>query len=355
MGKRSEEFSISLKQQAYKKLQSMCVFGISKKEYKEQHPEDPNPFEGKIFSYNAYNTYWKHIRYFINYVEDKNQQNVDNPNYKKCTTLKSARKYIAEFLEQREVQGLSAWTVQTEAKAINKLYGITPKDFYYYTPPKRVREEIKRSRGPKANDAFFNEANNEELVNFVCGVGPRRAELYKIKPENLYTYKQLETLLEKTKAKQSSVEDKKESKKKINAIKDALAFKDKDYFVYLKGKGGRIRYSPIIGPHKKDILDRFSQTTKGKRLWEYVPKNADIHSYRAKYATSIYREYARDIEEIPFDKVNKGTNRQYQSEVYTCRKDESGKKLDKAAMKLCTKALGHNRIQIVAENYIRGI
>ena len=33
----------------------------------------------------------------------------------------------------------------------------------------------------------------------------------------------------------------------------------------------------------------------------------------------------------------------------------TGKKLDKAAMLLASKALGHNRIEVVAINYIRGL
>ena len=33
----------------------------------------------------------------------------------------------------------------------------------------------------------------------------------------------------------------------------------------------------------------------------------------------------------------------------------AGKKLDKAAMLVCSKALGHNRISVVADNYIRGL
>ena len=56
-----------------------------------------------------------------------------------------------------------------------------------------------------------------------------------------------------------------------------------------------------------------------------------------------------------YDRVNKGTGRKFQSDVYTCRKDESGKKLDKKAMLICSKALGHNRIEVVANNYIRGL
>lgn len=71
--------------------------------------------------------------------------------------------------------------------------------------------------------------------------------------------------------------------------------------------------------------------------------------------TAIYKARARAIEDIPYDRVNRGTGRRYQSEVYTCRKDEAGKKLDKAAMLICSKALGHNRISVVADNYIRGL
>lgn len=65
--------------------------------------------------------------------------------------------------------------------------------------------------------------------------------------------------------------------------------------------------------------------------------------------------YARPIESIPYDAINKGTGRAYQSGVYVCRKDEVGKKLDKQAMAIVSKALGHNRLEIVANNYIRGL
>ena len=54
-------------------------------------------------------------------------------------------------------------------------------------------------------------------------------------------------------------------------------------------------------------------------------------------------------------RINKGTGHRYQSQVYTCRKDESGRKLDKAAMLVCSKALGHNRLEVVANNYIRDL
>ena len=41
--------------------------------------------------------------YFIQYIKEHHPE---------CTTLKSARKYVNEWLQARADQGLSAWTVQ---------------------------------------------------------------------------------------------------------------------------------------------------------------------------------------------------------------------------------------------------
>ena len=136
---------------------------------------------------------------------------------------------------------------------------------------------------------------------------------------------------------------------------DALMFDGIEYFVHVKEKGGRERIAPIVGPNEDEIVQRFKDTLPDRRVWDYVNSNADIHGYRADYARLIYKKYARKISEIPYDAVNKGTGKRYQSGVYTCRKDERGRKLDRHAMLLCSKALGHNRLEVVANNYIRGL
>ena len=89
----------------------------------------------------------------------------------------------------------------------------------------------------------------------------------------------------------------------------------------------------------------------------HIEKMAGDAGFTVDYFTEghLPQARARAIEDIPYDRVNRGTGRRYQSEVYTCRKDEAGKKLDKAAMLICSKALGHNRISVVADNYIRGL
>lgn len=64
--------------------------------------------------------------------------------------------------------------------------------------------------------------------------------------------------------------------------------------------------------------------------------------------------YARKIEDIPYDKINRGTGKKYQSDVYICRSDEKGRKLDRTALLKCSRALGHNRTDVVARNYLYG-
>lgn len=340
MGRKNKSYYKDLHQQAYDRLNGMQAFGESKKEAVANGTD-----RGKIFSFNTYQTYWKHTKYFLKYIKETHPE---------CTTLKSAKKYVNEWLQLRTDQGLSAWTIQTEAKALSKLYGIQPDDEGYFKPPKRNREDIKRSRGDRVRDRHFSEENNDELVKFCKGTGLRRSELMELRGKDLVTRAQIEDEIARLNAlpagERSAAAD-----KRLEMLQDTRLF-DEEYFTHVRnGKGGRERLSPIIGQFAGQIIGRIRETPAEEKVWQYVNTNADIHGYRAEYATAIYKTHARPIQDIPYDRVHRGTGRRYQSEVYTCRKDEAGKKLDKAAMLVCSKALGHNRISVVADNYIRGL
>ena len=340
MGRRNKAYSKDLHQQAYDRLTGMQAFGESKKEAVANGTE-----KEKIFSFNTYKSYWKHTKYFIKYIKE---------NHPECTTLKSAKKYVNEWLQTRVDQGLSAWTVQLEAKAMGKLYGISPDDENYFKPPKRNREDIKRSRGDRVRDKHFSKTNNDELIKFCKGTGLRRAELGELRGKDLVTREQIEAEIAQLESRPAA-ELTPADTKRLEMLQDTRLFEG-DYFTHVRnGKGGRERMSPIIGPNTEQIVERIKSTPAEEKVWQHIHQSADIHGYRAEYATIIYKAKARAIEEIPYERVNRGTGRKYQSEVYTCRKDEAGRKLDKAAMLVCSKALGHNRIEVVANNYIRGL
>ena len=245
MGRRNKAYSKDLHQQAYDRLTGMQAFGESKKEAVANGTE-----KEKIFSFNTYKSYWKHTKYFIKYIKE---------NHPECTTLKSAKKYVNEWLQARMDQGLSAWTVQLEAKAMGKLYGISPDDENYFKPPKRNREDIKRSRGDRVRDKHFSKTNNDELIKFCKGTGLRRAELGELRGKDLVTREEIEAEISKLESRPAA-ELTPADTKRLEMLQDTRLFEG-DYFTHVRnGKGGRERMSPIIGPNTEQIVERIKST-----------------------------------------------------------------------------------------------
>ena len=337
MGRNNKQYSKTLHQQAYDRLVSMQAFGESKRKAKLE-----GSIKNKIFSFSTYQTYSKHIGYFVDYLKKHHPE---------ITTLDKARAFVPEWLKYQESRGLSAWTIQTEAKALGKLFGITPEDDDYYEPPQRHRVDAKRSRGPAKRDIHFSEANNYDFVSFCRCTGLRRSEVEAAHASDLTTKKELVNEIAYLKTQPMNIKN----YNRLTVLEETELF-DVEYYIHVRsGKGGRERYAPIVGEEAQKVVSRIKSIPKDKKIFEYVPSGADIHGYRAEYTTKMYKDNARPIDKIPYDKVNKGTGHKYQSEVYTCRKDEQKKKLDKGAMVKCSKALGHNRPEIVAGSYIRGL
>ena len=344
MGRKNKEYKKDLKEQAYDKFKSMEAYGESKKQAMLD-----GTAKAKIFSYSTMKTYRKHVADFCDWVKKE---------HPKATTLKAAKKYVNEWLHYRSTcvnikgEPLSAWTIQTEAKALGKLYGINKGDPDYFTPPERKRQNIKRSRSSSvARDDHFSEQKNAEFVTFCKATGLRRSEVSKLTGKDLCTKKAIEKRISDLQSRHDITES---DNKQLTMLMDTRLYPDAQFYVYVKrGKGGRQRLVPLCVDQESTnvVVNKMRNTAADAIVWKKVPTNADIHSYRADYATAVYKKYARRIEDIPYDAINRGTGHKYQSQIYVCRKD-CYKKLDRQAMLRASKALGHNRLNVIADNYL---
>lgn len=306
-----------------------------------------------IFSYNTYNEYRRVGNQFCSYLTEL------HPNVKK---IKGARKYVGEWLDYKAASKnnrgdlLSAHTIQTYAKALNKLFDICPTDEDYYVPPTRHREDTKKGRVPVDNNRHFNPEKHPDFVHLCVSLGLRRHELELLERNHLMSRERLDfekTRIEATPDSLKTADD----KKLYTSILDAFEyFPDSRYFVYVfKGKGGRARLAPVFGEYEDEVIQRIKATPQGQRVCTQVFSAANIHGYRAQYAVAIYNEKARPIEEIPYDTDLTGLKQKKQGDVYVCRGCLKGIRLDKRALKCASKALGHNRESVIPTNYIYSV
>lgn len=243
---------------------------------------------GKIYSYSTYKTYLKHICYFVHWCQSQHG----------CRSLDECRPYVSQYMDTR--RDLSPYTLKLEVAAIRKLYG---EDIEIATPDRR-RKDITRSRGTAVRDAHFSEARNAAIVALCRATGLRRSELAAL-----------------------HVWD-------VNLSADG----DGGDVVVRRGKGGKSRIVPIMGTETEIELIRGLVDNATDRVCPRVPDNMDIHSYRREYATRVYTRYARA--DIP------------RSDRYYCRRDKRGIVYDRPAMLVTSQALGHNRINVIAEHYL---
>lgn len=302
----------SLRQQVYRELQSKNGFGRSKHEDKKNGVSNLY-----IYSFNSMKTYMKHCAYFVEWC--KSQDYIKEELNHAPRTLAECEPYAEAFIRARENQGLSAYTVKMEKSALSKLYG---RAFDFETIA-TSRANIKRSRGKAARDKHFSEERHADFVNCCRCVGFRRSEMETAKADDLM---------------------------KVGDM----------YFMQITGKGGKRRAAMLVGT--PDEIERAVDYINKMTGQNKVPNGADVHSYRADYATRIYKRYARPIEEIRGENINyteltgktaKGGETIYKSAVYYCRRDKAGQALDRRAMIMASQSLGHNRESVVGEHYLK--
>lgn len=282
----------SYRKTARLRLQAMLKAGLGSERSKDKAEANTR---NKIYSKATFETYKQQFRHFADWLEKAHPEAV---------TLEDARGFVDEYLRHLIELERSAYSISTAKAAIAKIMGVEATQFVA-TPP-RLRADIKRSRGVAERDKHISDKKEEELARFTSATGLRRKEMTMIEAEDLF-------------------------------FKNGQAYLNID-----KGtKGGKSRVAKIVGKTEEETKDivKWIQSKEG-RLFNKLSSNYDNHYYRATYANRLYNKLKRDIDDIPAQ------------ERYVMRKERAGEVYDKQAMLLVSKALGHNRISVIAQSYL---
>ena len=278
----------SLFHQARMELEAKYAFGQSKHEAKKT---DDNV--NWIYSHSTAKNYLDVSKQFTDWAKENHG----------ARTLAEARAVAPDYLNHRIERGLSAWTIARDGAALGKLFGCSKKAFGVDFPERR-RENLTRSRNTETVRAGrYNPEDHKDIEAFTESTGLRRSEAEKICPSN-------------------------------------ITVKDGSVILNVKGKGGKVRWVEALDPAAVTRVLEAAKDNPDAPIFGNLPSDMDVHSNRAKFAQNLYNLHARDISTLS------------KKEKYLCRGDKLGKVYDRRAMAIVSKALGHNRLNVIASSYL---
>lgn len=251
--------------------------------------------KNRLYSKQSYVTYKNQFKYFSNWVKETNPD---------VRSIDEARTLVNGYLQYLIDQNRSAYSIATAKAALSKVFRTDATQFI--ATPIRRRADVKRSRFSVERDKHISDELERRLSQFTSATGLRRKEMLQIEAEDLF-------------------------------FNNGRA-----YLNVTKGtKNGKPRIAEIHGISEAEtkMIIKFIQSKKG-RLFPKLSPHYDNHYYRGIYAKRVYSFYARKEKDIP------------KKERYVMRKDRAGEVLDKLAMEITSKMLGHNRINVIAQSYL---
>lgn len=314
---------------------------------------ESNP--NNIRSYGTFKVYLQQGERFITYC----QKHYNERNFKKMA------QYIPEYImHMKKDEWLSNRTIKTARAALCKVYDINCDELMNEISKKYFdgsitaaremfifrRQDIKRSREFWTADRVDDSQGiNREIRVFCQSCGLRKQELLSIKKEHVRISDDGSVTFHLT-----------------GNTKDAK----RENLGRVKTKGGKSRdVEYILTPESKEVLKTWlKMDQKGDFLCPYnISTSFDIHAYRSDYANNLYKKYAEPIEDInpneripalrPYKVCSDGRSRVAKdgkvSRIYRCGDELRGVYLDRVAMRIVSKNLGHNRECVFAMSYFR--
>lgn len=263
---------------------------------------DPYTQPKGIYSTSTYKTYDETCRSFIKWIFEKHASEVKS--YMDC------KKFAAEWLQEKEDAGKSAWTINMYASALACSFGGISKSELGYTCPTRERKDVTRNRNNDLNKVYPTKAKRDAVAMFKA-TGCRRQELLRLRKEDFR--KQIDTDGHET----GCLE------------------------VFKRGKGGIERWC-LVNPKYTSFVISFLNQAKPhhysksgeERLFKKVDVPAEgVHGYRAIYAKDLYDFYEE-----------KGYAN---GKLYYCRKELVGVTYDKGILEKVSYDLQHSRNSVV--------
>ena len=238
--------------------------------------------------------------------------------------------YAREYVQLMIERGLAPSTIARTTSALAKLYRCRAYEIHNARPERRYAE-FTRCRGYSEDD-YAKDLEKYGVITEVCRmIGVRRVELRHIYPE---------------------------------------CFREDAYgklYVHLDGraqhcKGGRSRDVVILDCNQQRMREILKGFVPGKLMFPKVPSHLNVHAIRAFYAMDYYDAIARPIESIPGDeriklkhpKTDKRRPNQVRDTapaIYQRRSD--GRQFDRKALLIVTESLGHDRENVIVQNYYR--
>ena len=262
---------------------AMAAFGESKHQAKKKNGGKPP--RGKVYASTTMTSYLNICVAFVKWARKEHR----------CRTVSGAYIYVAEYLTLKIKRGNRPCTLHKIASALAKLYRVASTEFGVKLPD-RERKDVIRN---KSADPRFDILKYGDLYAFMINTGLRRKELKLIRPEDV-------TLTE-----------------------------DGTCMIHVRcGKGGKKRDFAALSTEPYRIAQAAMQAG-AELIFPKIPKYCACHYYRKVFATALYFQHAVSLETLT------------RGEKYYCAKELQGVVYCKSAMKTVSRALGHERLDVV--------